>query len=82
MITEWIITVFLASIDALFSLFPSFTVPTFDSPTGAFAKIGTLNKLFPVTTLILCILAAVTIMVALYLWDAILFIYHQFWGSS
>lgn len=82
MITNLIVTAFLASVDALVSLFPSFSMPSFSGPSSAIAAVANLNMLFPVCTLILCITSAVVIMIALYGWDAILWVYHQFWGSD
>lgn len=83
MITEFIINIFLASIDALTGLFPSFDVPSFsESGSGVFGTIGMLNDLFPVLTLILCLGAAILVILGLNGWDAIVFIYHQFWGSN
>lgn len=82
MITNLIVTAFLASIDALTSLFPSFSMPSFPAASSAISAVANLNMLFPVCTLILCITSAVVIMIALYGWDAILWVYHQFWGSD
>jgi len=82
MITKWIVDAFLAGLDALLSLLPSFTVPTWDNPNGALGQVANLNRVFPVCTLILCILAVVVVMLALYAWDALVFVYHQFWGSN
>lgn len=83
MITEFIINVFLASLDALTSLIPSFTLPSFsENGTGAFGTIGKLNGLFPVMTLILCLASALIVILALNVWDLTVFIYHQFWGAN
>jgi hypothetical protein len=83
MITEFIINIFLASIDALTSLLPSFSLPSFtENGSGVFTTIGSLNDLFPVLTLILCLIAAVTVIAALNLLDFGVWIYHQFWGAS
>lgn len=82
MITKVIIDAFLACIDALVSLFPSFSLPSLPTGSPALSEVANLNRVFPVCTLILCITSAVVLMVALYGWDAIVWLYHQFWGSD
>ena len=82
MITEWILNIFLAMIDGLVSLFPSFSLPDWDAPSQSLAAVANMNRVFPVCTLILCIIAAVALNIALYAWEFVQFIYHQFWGAS
>lgn len=81
MITDAIITVFLAAIDSLFSLLPSWTL-TVPDHSDVFGYIILANNIVPVGTVATQIVLWIGLLLALRLWDFIAFVYHQFWGSD
>lgn len=81
MILGAIVTAFLASLDALLSLLPSWTVPTW--PDSAWIGIAVeLDAVFPVGVLIWSLFLTLAAVALLQLWDFGVWIFHQFWGSS
>lgn len=85
MITDAIIGGFLAFLGGFLSLVPSWTLPTL--PAFTFGQsignnVGVINRFFPLGDLFIQIAAGVVFAAGLFLWHLILFVYHQFWGSS
>lgn len=81
MIIDLIVSAFLALIDGLVSLFPSFTMPD-ELILTALTPVLQLNPFFPVVTLFTTLIAAMVIELALRGWDLTVWVYHQFWGSE
>ena len=83
MITDFIIGAFVSGIGALLDLVPVISIPSpgenFASFTGV---IGGANKVFPVFWAMGGITAIVVLKIALNVWDLIVWVYHQFWGSD
>lgn len=80
-IISLIISAVVAAISALLSLFPSFSIPTQGAAdVGQLA--GTLNQFLPMTSIAGAALAVLGVKVAVYVWNLIVFVYHQFWGSD
>lgn len=82
MITDLIVTAMLGCLDAVFGLFPAFTMPDSGTYTGALSWGLAFDGIFPVRTLFVCVAAAFGIELVLRLWDLTVFVYHQFWGSD
>jgi hypothetical protein len=81
-IIDVIVTAFLAALDALFSLLPSFNLPQPDDIPYVFGAILDMDRLFPVRTVMGIFGASIVVILAMRLWDAIVWTYHQFWGAS
>lgn len=83
MITDAIISAFLACIDALLTLLPSFDVPF--SPANA-SYVGqyavAFNRLVPMELLVKVILASLALQLGLWAFDGVLWLYHQIHGSD
>lgn len=80
MITDFIITAFLAGIDALVSLFPTVT---FLTNVNMGVKLpADINRIIPLNFILATALICLGIRLALDGWDAVVWVYHQFWGSS
>lgn len=82
MITDKILNAFFGGINALLSLMPSFTMPTFGGATLLGQTVSQFEPIFPVGTVFAVIAAALVLRLALSAWDFIAFVYHQFWGAS
>lgn len=86
MISDLIITAFLGGLNALLSLMPDYELPI--SPTliadgrSLWSNAVSLNSVVPLGTITKVIFAALTLRLLLILWDLIVFVYHQFWGSN
>jgi hypothetical protein len=85
-ITESLLSLVFGLLDALASLFPSdWEVPAFleVESAGNFAIWArNADGLLPLGTIVAVVLASVTLLFALRLWDFAAWVYHQFWGSS
>ena len=81
MITKWIIDAFMACLDALISLLPSWSPPSIDSFSFV-SIIYNANRVFPVITALLILGLIIALRLAMNLWDHAVFVYHQFWGSD
>lgn len=82
MITDLIVGGFIGFIRALTNLVPTFTLPV---PTGngsVLALSGSLNSIIPLNHIVIALLACIVVRLALVGWDAIVWVYHQFWGSA
>lgn len=84
MITDLIISTFLACIDAILSLIPNVSLPV---PTpGATANIASVSfsmaRIIPIITMMELAGVAIGIRLALQGYELALYIYHQFWGSN
>lgn len=82
MITDLIIGGFIGFIRALTDLIPTFTLPV---PTGngsVLSIAGSLNSIIPLNHILIAFFACVVVRLALAGWDALVWVYHQFWGSS
>lgn len=81
MITGLVVTALLASLDALLSLLPGFTIPV--SSTSTVGELGwTLNQFLPVAVLCTAALAVLGWYALMNLWNLVVWVYHQFWGSD
>lgn len=84
MITDFILNAVFSGIGALIGLIPAWSLPT-DGPGSVSSLVGmlhTMNGVFPVIITIWGILAVVSLKLILQGWDAIVFVYHQFWGGD
>lgn len=82
MITDIIVGGFLALIRTLTDLIPAIPLPNPSGSNSFLATLSTANSIIPLATIILGLFAMVAVRFGLYAWDAIVWIYHQFWGSS
>lgn len=83
MITDAIISAFLACIDALLTLLPSLDVPFSPSNAVWIAQYSVaFNRIVPMQLFIECILASITLQVAIWVFDGVLWLYHQIHGSD
>ncbi|MDR1188132.1 MAG: hypothetical protein LBK95_11875 [Bifidobacteriaceae bacterium] len=85
MITEFILECLFGLIRGLIALGPSYTPPVADAASQASmvgATASGLNSYAPVGTLALVLALLVAAKLALMVWQLVVFIYHQFWGSS
>lgn len=85
MITDAIIAAFFGGINALLSLMPTYVLPeglTVDRTLiiGQYASLS--NNIFPLGTIIQIAGLGIGLKLLMFGWDFIVFIYHQFWGSS
>jgi len=81
MIVGYVVLALLACIDALVSLFPSWTFTQPDND-GTIAVVSQVNGIFPVHDTALALLAALGLLLLLAAFDAGMWVYHQFWGSD
>lgn len=81
MIIGYVVSALLACIDALVSLFPSFTI-NLPGNDGVLAIISAADGVVPVHTASQALLLALTILLGLRLFDFGVWVFHQFWGSS
>lgn len=82
MITDLIVTAFLAGLDAVFSLLPSFDVSYVDSGFRVGTLVGKMNQVVPILLILTLAAVAVGIRIILNIFDVGMFVYHQFWGAS
>lgn len=80
MIVDFVISGFLAGLDALFSLFP--TIAFFNNGPLYTRLPAAMGQVFPLSFLIGTVLICLAIRIALSGWDVAIFVYHQFWGSN
>lgn len=77
-IISWVLT----GITAVFSLVPSWTPPTFDSPPAWLGMAMAFNNIVPIGFLIILVLATIVIYGLMTVFDLGFKVYHQFWGSN
>lgn len=85
MITAWLLILFLSTVTGLLNIAPtaSIDVGALAANTGTVAALGgTLNGYFPLVTLGVCIGVVFGLKVFMLGYRLVLFIWHQFWGSS
>ena len=85
MITEALVSVMSAVILGFTSLLPSYKVDSsaFGATAGQVGSFaGGLDGFAPIGDLGLALMLIVGLKLALMTWNLVLFIYHQFWGSS
>lgn len=83
MITKILVTAFLASLNALLTLLPSWTLPDMDDGgqiVGTYVYF--INFIFPVVTILTVITASFALRGIMSGWDLIVWVYHQFWGGD
>ena len=83
MITNLIVTAFLAGLDAITSLLPRFTL--YNGDTSGFTvgtAVGHFNTIFPIKLALSVALFAVGVRLLFQFFDLAVWIYHQFWGAS
>jgi len=84
-ITGWLIALFLSTVTGLLNIAPAATidVAALATNTGTVAALGgTLNGYFPIATLGVCLGIVFGLKVFMFGYRLVLFIWHQFWGSS
>jgi hypothetical protein len=81
-ITDALIGTFLTLLDALVSLFPSWTPPVLSASTGAVAAVQQASAIFPVASMVQALVACLLLLVLLQGWDLVVWVFHQFWGSD
>lgn len=85
MIVDFIVTAFLAGLDAVLGLLPVVAIPAVAALGFAadFAGIVSgVHRVVPLGDVLVLLGLAVVCMVAMGVWDVSVFIYHQFWGAS
>jgi hypothetical protein len=85
MITAALIAMFLSTLTGLLNLAPttSIDVSGLTANVGTVASLaGTLNGYFPLFTLGMCLGVVFGLKVFMFGYRLVLFIWHQFWGSS
>lgn len=81
MITNLIVTAFLAGLDAVLSLFPIVAFPT-DVGMSIGNTVGEINLIFPLKLVMQLFVASIAVRIALNTFDMGVWVYHQFWGSD
>jgi hypothetical protein len=83
-ITDLIVHAFLAGVGTLLGFLPDAGTGRIDQQASSSAAAWgtTANGFFPVTVTVFVLLALLVLETALLLWDLVVWIYHQFWGSE
>jgi hypothetical protein len=85
-ITDALISGFLGFVSGFLSLVPSFGIPGIpnfnDFGVTIGVQLGQVNRFVPLADLFIIIGLALLIAIAMTVWHGVLFVYHQFWGSS
>lgn len=81
MLINALVTAVLACVDALVSLFPSFSF-TLPNDDIVISFIAGANRLMPLATALALIGTVLTLRLAMFGWDIVVWIFHQFWGSD
>lgn len=86
MITEALLSVVVGLVEWIVSITPTFGVELDLDLAGFFEDVGEnaqrLNGWFPVATLAICIGILLAVQAITTVWGFVLWLYHQFWGSS
>lgn len=82
MITDIIISAFVAGIGALLDLLPTWTIPTIPVTSAPITAAEQLSRVFPVMSVVVVLLLILGLKVLLGAFDVAVWVYHQFWGSS
>lgn len=83
MITTFIMNLFFGCLNALLSLTPSYSLPTFSSPIGDLGGYASqLSAVLPLDTIALIAISGIVLKIIMSGWDLLVFGYHQFWGSN
>lgn len=85
MITFALVALFLGTITGMLNIAPTATIDVSSLATNAAtisSLAGTLNGYFPLVTLGVCIGIVLGLKVFMLGYRLVLFIFHQFWGSS
>jgi len=82
MITDAIVSAFLAAVAALFSLLPSITLPDITPDMQLFQYARAFGNIVPLNDLFICVGISIGLHLLFNAWDLALFVYHQFWGSN
>lgn len=82
MITDLIVTAFLACIDAVFSLIPTFDAPTLVSADSVSNYGMQFSRIVAIEWLLACCVISLGIILIMQVIDLAFFLYHQFWGAS
>lgn len=85
MITAWLLGLLLGTLSGMLGLIPGGVLDM----SGMVANVsmisslaGTLNGYFPLVTLGICLGVVLGLKLLMMGWRLVLFVYHQFWGSS
>lgn len=83
MITYIVVTALLASLSTVAGLLPALSLPVPGDTWGSLlVNAYSANRILPVATVMLALFAYYGWKAALTAWDGLLWLYHQFWGSS
>lgn len=86
MITETLLAVATGLVTWFVSLIPDFGLSLDLDISGDLQQLGslafTLDGWFPVTVLVVCLVIVFGVQAAMTVWGFIVWLYHQFWGSS
>lgn len=86
MVTDAIFGVLFSGLSALLSLLPVWSLPTATDSTGPLGSILraiiTVDAVVPIRTAATALAASLALLLLLYAWDFLVWVYHQFWGSS
>lgn len=82
MITDAIVSWILGGLAAVFTLVPSWSPPTFDTPPTWLGYAMNFDNILPVGLLMVLVLASLVISAFLFVLDLGFKVYHQFWGSN
>lgn len=84
MITDLIVGGFLSFIATILSWLPEWDFPSLDNvvPGSLASSLGSVDNILPLLQIMLIFAAYLSVRLALIAWDGIVWVYHQFWGSS
>lgn len=84
MITDFVLNAIFGGIDALLSLAPNVGAPDTSAEVQRwnFALLDASNRVIPTKAMATVLLALLALKVAMLAFDAVVFVYHQFWGSQ
>lgn len=81
MIIDALIRFVQGMIDALMSFLPVYQLPALE--TFEFLPYTQrLNRVVPINLAVTLLVASIALRIAFNLWDFVVFVYHQFWGSN
>lgn len=85
MVTEALLQLVVAIAASLVSLIPSVDWDTSDFQQTTFAwgsSLGGFNNYFPVTAVFGAVALLLAVWLSMALWNGVVWVYHQFWGSD
>lgn len=86
MVTDFLLGILFGGLNSLLSLLPSWSLPAPpDAREGTNTMVQALTtvaSIVPLQQVVIATSAAVALVLLLYAWDFLVWVYHQFWGSS